>query len=238
MGSARVSDRRPCGWSRVDNHLVDTFGAELGVYGVAVYVVLARRASQKDSAVVSIGNIARVLGCSRSSVKTAVRRLVDAGLVEVEYRSDERGQHASEYVLLDVDAAAAVVRAPQQGARIEGPQQGPAIAGIVPVATPGQNTTGVATQPPPGQNTTPPRSKYDHLKKDTYEKDTSEEEAMSRFRLLNNALSVIRDHSAPVAALVEMKIVSPEMVEALRSSPGHRRELAKIEAERSRRPDR
>lgn len=91
-----VRDRRP-GYLRVYNDLYDRFGAQLGPYGLAVYMALCRYANQDSECWPSHTTIATGTGMSRRQVIREVNKLERMDIIAV-----ERSKHTSHvYVLLD-----------------------------------------------------------------------------------------------------------------------------------------
>jgi len=82
-----VRDRRP-GYLRVYNDLYDRFGAQLGPYGLAVYVALCRYANQDSECWPSYSTIARGTGMSRRQAMREVAKL--EGLRVIEVQREER----------------------------------------------------------------------------------------------------------------------------------------------------
>lgn len=91
-----VRDRRP-GYLRVYNDLYDRYGAQLGPYGLAVYVALCRYANHDSECWPSHTTIAKGTGMSRRQVIREVNKLEELGVIAV-----ERSTHSSHvYILLD-----------------------------------------------------------------------------------------------------------------------------------------
>lgn len=78
-----VRDRRP-GYLRVYNDLYDRFGAQLGPYGLAVYVALCRYANQDSECWPSFATIAKGTGMSRRQVIREIAKLEGLGIIAVE----------------------------------------------------------------------------------------------------------------------------------------------------------
>jgi hypothetical protein len=94
-----IRDRRP-GYLRVYNDLYDKFGAQLGPYGLAVYVALCRYANQDSECWPSYNTIATGTGMSRRQVIREVAKLEQFQILAV-----ERNQHTSNvFILLDTSA--------------------------------------------------------------------------------------------------------------------------------------
>lgn len=91
-----IRDRRP-GYLRVYNDLYDRFGAELGPYGLAVYVALCRYANQDSECWPSYNTIAKGTGMSRRQVIREVAKMEGLQIVAI-----ERNKHTSNvFILLD-----------------------------------------------------------------------------------------------------------------------------------------
>ena len=94
--SFAVRDRRP-GYLRVYNDLYDKFGAQLGPYGLAVYVALSRYANKDEECWPSHTTIAEGTGMSRRQVIREVNKMEKLGIIII-----ERSKHRSHvYILLD-----------------------------------------------------------------------------------------------------------------------------------------
>jgi hypothetical protein len=98
--STPVRDLRE-NYARFDNQILDRHGDDLGVYGLAVYMVLCRYASSDGEAFPSHRAAAEMIGCSPGKVKDALADLKLLGWVDVRprYRSDG-SQTSNVYVLL------------------------------------------------------------------------------------------------------------------------------------------
>src|SRR5208283_301686 len=68
----RLRDLRVAGWYWSQNELVDQVACRVGVYGIAVYNVLARFSRHAKVSGVSVERIAAILGCSRAQVFRAL----------------------------------------------------------------------------------------------------------------------------------------------------------------------
>ena len=91
-----VRDRRP-GFLRVDNTLYDRYGAELGPYGLAVYMALCRYTNQDSECWPSYGKIAKGTGMSRRQVIREVAKMEHLQIIAI-----ERNHHTSNvFILLD-----------------------------------------------------------------------------------------------------------------------------------------
>lgn len=88
----------------VDDALIDRHGAELGAYGVAVYVTLARFAKDSHATILAYQTIADALGIARSTVQTTIKRLAEVGVIRIEPQTDDAGNPvaSNRYVLLPI----------------------------------------------------------------------------------------------------------------------------------------
>ena len=94
-----VRDRRP-GFLRVDNDLYDRFGAQLGPYGLAVYMALCRYVNQDSECWPSYNTIAAGTGMSRRKVIYEIQKMEGLNIIAV-----ERNRHTSNvFILLDTSA--------------------------------------------------------------------------------------------------------------------------------------
>jgi hypothetical protein len=85
MAGIELRDEREPGYFTIDNELIDDYALEVGVYGVAVYNVLCRFASQ-SVAFPSLETIAAKLGISRTTVKKALTALEKAKVIHIRHR--------------------------------------------------------------------------------------------------------------------------------------------------------
>jgi len=93
-----IRDIRQPGWFFVDNEIIDVYGKEIGVYGIAVYAILARYTSQdSQKAWPSIRTMARMLGTGKKQIQNALLALKDAGLICI-----EKTNRYNTYTLLNV----------------------------------------------------------------------------------------------------------------------------------------
>lgn len=101
MAKDTLQDGRIPGFYIVDNELIDNYGSTIGVYGVAIYNVLAKYANEKGSSIFpSYQTIADALGISRPKVIGTIKILVDAGLVKKTARVDSAGDMTSNHYVL------------------------------------------------------------------------------------------------------------------------------------------
>ena len=92
----------------IDTDLIDIHARHIGALGIAIYNVLARYANRKTGECwPAVGRIASILQLARSTVKVYLRKLEDAGLIEIRERRDAAGDPTSNlYTLLDPSPAA------------------------------------------------------------------------------------------------------------------------------------
>jgi hypothetical protein len=97
-----IRQRRTAERFFVDNAIIDEFGDQLSPYGLAVYVALCRHADiDSQECYPSHSTLAKETGMGEASVKKAVRKLEDLGLVRVSERWRENGGQTSNlYTLL------------------------------------------------------------------------------------------------------------------------------------------
>lgn len=109
MSKDTLQDDRRRPFYMIDNDIIDKYGAQIGAYGVAVYNLLARYASNQDKkAFPSYQTIANKLGMSRRKVIETIALLIDAGLIHKDQRFDEVGDAASNtYTLADLGGGSA-----------------------------------------------------------------------------------------------------------------------------------
>jgi hypothetical protein len=105
---AKVIQLHPGRFFSVDNDFIDVHAKALGPHAVTVYLVLCRHANRRTKQCwPSIAHMADLTGLARSTVKKALTRLYEAGLIDREERWDAAGDHATNlYTLLDPSPAA------------------------------------------------------------------------------------------------------------------------------------
>ena len=100
---AEIRDNRQKGWYWVDNAILETYGAKLGPFGIAVYSVLAFRANNNTQRCwPGHADIARLTGASVAQVKRALKTLKDLRLIDIETRRRGDGWDTNLYTLLEV----------------------------------------------------------------------------------------------------------------------------------------
>jgi len=104
MSNDKLKDGRKHGFYIIDNDIIDKYGEAIGVYGVAIYNLIARYASGKnEGAFPSYQTIADKLGISRPKAVTTINQLVELGLIKKEKRIDSAGDMTSNvYTLVDL----------------------------------------------------------------------------------------------------------------------------------------
>jgi hypothetical protein len=113
---AQVIPMRPHTF-RVDNCIIDTYAAEMGAIGVAMYAVLQRYADRATGQCwPSVATIARLLDLSKNCVKKYLHRLVQLGLLTSAPRTTAEGDPTSNlYTLPDPTQPASVLQRRQEG---------------------------------------------------------------------------------------------------------------------------
>jgi DNA-binding MarR family transcriptional regulator len=96
----------------IPNDIIDKYGRTIGAIGVGVYAALARFADARTGECwPAIARLERVLNLARSTVKLYLRKLEEAGLIEIEERWADPGDRDSNlYTLLDADPASVATR--------------------------------------------------------------------------------------------------------------------------------
>ena len=110
--AARTVIRLKAHFFGIPNDIIDKHGRTIGAIGVGVYAALARFADAATGECwPAIARLERVLGLARSTVKIYLRKLEDAGLIEIEERWAEPGDRTSNlYTLLDCTPVAVAKR--------------------------------------------------------------------------------------------------------------------------------
>jgi hypothetical protein len=134
----------------LDNDLIDHHAKTIGIIGVGLYAALARYANRKTGACwPSIGRLATLLDCARSTIKIYLRKLVEVGLITITPRHDEAGDSTSHlYTLLDPSPTAIDQRRVAHEAVVAAvPEEGRLSADPPPAAC--QPTGGLTADPEP-----------------------------------------------------------------------------------------
>jgi len=100
--SAELRDGRDRGWFHIDNVLLDDHGDTIGAIGVAVYAVLARHADRAGVCFPSYARVAALLDLSRPTVIAAMRKLREAGLIEIQTVKPPGRRPHNVYTLVDL----------------------------------------------------------------------------------------------------------------------------------------
>jgi len=110
--TARTVIRLKGNFFGIPNDIIDKHGRTIGAIGVGVYAALARFADAKTGECwPAIARLERVLNLARSTVKFYLRKLEEAGLIEIEERWADPGDRDSNlYTLLDADPASIAKR--------------------------------------------------------------------------------------------------------------------------------
>jgi hypothetical protein len=111
----------------LDNDLIDIHAKTIGIIGVGLYTALARYAHRKTGACwPSIGRLAHLLDCARSTIKIYLRKLEACGLITITPRHAEAGDSTSHlYTLLDPSPTAIDRRrATHEAAAVVAPEGG------------------------------------------------------------------------------------------------------------------
>ena len=94
-----VRDNREPGWFWAPNELLDEHGPTIGAYGVATYMLLARRANnESQESWPGLRSMAKTLGTGRRQVREAIEKLEAAGIIAVEHRP----RQTHRYTLLNI----------------------------------------------------------------------------------------------------------------------------------------
>ncbi|HTY11516.1 MAG TPA: helix-turn-helix domain-containing protein [Bacteroidota bacterium] len=94
------------GWYWVSKPVIQEYAPKVGFLSACVYHLLASMADENQSCYPSQRYIAEKLGCCRSSVSRAVRKLKDQGLI----RSNGKGRDHSVYQLLKVRSCTSAIQ--------------------------------------------------------------------------------------------------------------------------------
>lgn len=118
------TDRRRANWHWKENDVIYEFASEIGLAGICVYDVLtmfARNTGEGSERVAwpSTARIADALSVTKPTVRSALQRLEEVGLVRVERRCLDGVNTSHHYTLLDVQDA---IQARKEAAKT--PQEG------------------------------------------------------------------------------------------------------------------
>jgi len=95
----QVRDNRGGNWFWLHNVIIDHYGPELGVYGIAIYAALCRYAGQEQQTWVNQRTLQEHTAASERKVRDVLRQLEAMGLIASEEQSDEHGRLANVYHL-------------------------------------------------------------------------------------------------------------------------------------------
>jgi hypothetical protein len=92
MSTDKLRDGRRPPFYIIDNAIIDEYATKIGVYGIAVYNLIARHADANgENAFPSLTTITKKLGIGRTKAAETIQLLIDTGLIEKERRTDEAG---------------------------------------------------------------------------------------------------------------------------------------------------
>lgn len=139
---------------RIDNCIIDDYGAELGIGGIAIYSVLQRYADRTTGQCwPSVATIAKKLGISKNCVKKHLHHLEALGLIRIANRSAADGQQTSHlYTVHDPTQAEALRRRQKGGSK--------------------NDRGGSKNDLPPSKNDLPPGSNFDPKQFPSFEQET------------------------------------------------------------------
>jgi hypothetical protein len=102
--SSTLKDERRRPFYIIDNDLIDKYGPRIGVYGIAVYNLIARYADANgENAFPSLTTITQKLDISRPKATTTLDLLAEVGLIRKERRQNETGGNTSNlYTIVDL----------------------------------------------------------------------------------------------------------------------------------------
>ena len=93
-GATKVRDGRP-GRFWMDDSIYDVWGEKLGVYGIAVYGLLCRRADAQGRSYPGLKGMARMLKISKSKLCTTLEELEAHGLISRTQTRDAKGSQTT-----------------------------------------------------------------------------------------------------------------------------------------------
>lgn len=96
---AKIRDRRKPGWFRLDDEIIEDFGPEIGVHGIAVYAALCKHADKEENSHPGLRLLCEKLRIGRKKLLDTLAELERVGLIEIE-PGDRKS--VSVYTLLDV----------------------------------------------------------------------------------------------------------------------------------------
>lgn len=132
----------------VEDALIDTYGAQIGAYGVAVYTTLARFAKRDHATILAYQTIADALDISRTKVRTTLKSLASAGIIQIDPQTDDAGVPiaSNRYTLLPISGSKALTdtrggSTTRQGVAPHDTPHVPDDMGVAPGATGGYRDT-------------------------------------------------------------------------------------------------
>src|SRR5262245_40317555 len=91
--------------TRIDNSIIDSLAAQIGIYGLGIYVAIKRHLNTRTGECFpSYATIARKLHIDRSTVIRYVKKLKALGLISPELRFKEDGSPTSNQYNFDLSA--------------------------------------------------------------------------------------------------------------------------------------
>jgi replication initiation and membrane attachment protein DnaB len=96
---AEIRDRRKPGWFRVDDELIEVYGPEIGVHGIAVYAAICKHADSKEESKPGLRRLCAKLKIGREKLLKTLAKLEEVGLISIE-PGDRNSVNV--YTLLDV----------------------------------------------------------------------------------------------------------------------------------------
>ena len=89
-------------FTQLDNEVLDVYGPQIGLAGYAVYNALARFAQGSGYCWPAQDTLATLLDCTDNTIRKALKKLKEAGLIEVVHRFNDKGKTSNGYRLLPV----------------------------------------------------------------------------------------------------------------------------------------
>jgi len=106
MSRIEVRDKRQPGHFWADNEVYTKYGPTIGIDGFAVYMALCQYANEASQAWPSISTLAKQLDAAPNTIRKALGKLEDAGLISVTERprdTEHKVAQTNVYTLLKVD---------------------------------------------------------------------------------------------------------------------------------------
>jgi hypothetical protein len=105
--ATELRDERERGWFHIDNAVIDEYLPRVGVSAFTVYACIVRHADRYGVAFPSYTKLQHLLGTGRAQIASAIKKIVEAGLVWIE--SGKRGQNIYHIVTVTTSAVAELV---------------------------------------------------------------------------------------------------------------------------------